>query len=648
MTLDGWALTRSAAVLLVGVLGLAACGKDAPKPESGDAPKSTPSASTAESLPPSPMAAGVPYKVEFPPDLPFKPEEWTTVRDYAPIGDPRAKRVPGSTFTHWWETFITTLRTQGPNSNTTDNSTIESLVYESLVQIHPETSDFIPCLASHWKIETRADGTQTFTFRIDEKAKWADGTPVQADDVYWSWWHRVNPDRDDPSTAMTFKEGYHEPKILDRRTIEVSTREANWRLFLYFGGMQIYPAREIAIPGPKYLEEYNWKYPMGSGPYVLELKDVRRGESLTLTRRDDWWAQNEPWGVNTYNFDRVRFIVILELELAYEKFKKGELDWFQVGQARRWVEDVPREKIVQKGWVQRRKVYNKRPVGFSGLAFNQREWPFDDKRVRLAFAHLFNRERLMEKLFYNEYELTNSTYPGSDWGSGDEREMTVFDAGRASDLLAEAGYRERDADGYLKGPGGRRLEVTLEYGFQTWERIWLVVKEDYEKAGVRFNLKLIDASTLQKKISERQFKIHFQAWGALLFPNPETSWRSSLADQMNNNNITGFRNPRVDELCKKYNVTMDVAERKRIVREIDTLVCEDVPYAFGWHARSDRILYWDKFGHPDSYITKIGDQPEASLLLLWWADPEREKALKAAMEKDQDLPQGEVVVKPWG
>ena len=81
---------------------------------------------------------------------------------------------------------------------------------------------------------------------------------------------------------------------------------------------------------------------MGSGPYVLKDGDLKKGESLTLTRRDDWWGASEAWGRNTYNFDKVRFVVIMEIELAYERFKKGELDWFQVGQARRWIQDVPR------------------------------------------------------------------------------------------------------------------------------------------------------------------------------------------------------------------------------------------------------------------------------------------------------------------
>ena len=100
-------------------------------------------------------------------------------------------------------------------------------MYESLVQIHPETEEFIPCIASHWKIETDEEAeTQTFTFRIDPRVRWADGDEFTAADVYYSWWHRVQRDRQDPSNQMTFSEGYEEPEILDKYTDPRQDEEA--------------------------------------------------------------------------------------------------------------------------------------------------------------------------------------------------------------------------------------------------------------------------------------------------------------------------------------------------------------------------------------------------------------------------------------
>ncbi len=105
--------------------------------------------------------------VEKAPDeaKPFDPKGWSTATDYPAIGDPKAKRVPGSRFTHVWESFPPTLRTDGPNSNLVQTSNLHGLMYESLIQIHPETEEYIPCLASHWKIEThKKEGYQIFGF----------------------------------------------------------------------------------------------------------------------------------------------------------------------------------------------------------------------------------------------------------------------------------------------------------------------------------------------------------------------------------------------------------------------------------------------------------------------------------------------------
>ncbi|MBI4871347.1 MAG: hypothetical protein HY814_07245 [Candidatus Riflebacteria bacterium] len=223
-----------------------------------------------------------------------------------------------------------------------------------------------------------------------------------------------------------------------------------------------------------------------------------------------------------------------------------------------------------------------------------------------------------------------------------------FDPDRAEQLLAEAGYKTRDAEGYLLGPDGKRLEVTLHYASQSWERIWLVVKEDYEDAGIKFDLKLIDATTLIKKISDRQFKVHFQAWGALLFPNPETSWRSDLADKLANNNIVGFKNARLDELCARYNVIFDRAEQKKLIREVDQILFNEHPYALGWHADYKRFLFWDKFGYPATYLNKTDQVLTSMMIQTWWFDPDAQARLKEAISKGQPLPQGEVVVKPWG
>mgnify|MGYP002713126895 CR=1 FL=1 len=575
--------------------------------------------------------------------------KWQNGGDYPEIGSPNAKRVmKDRPLKVRWQSFPPTLRTDGPNSNLIQTRNIHVLMYESLIGIHPNTEDFAGTLASEWKIDTDKEAKrQTFWFRIDDRARFSDGSKVTASDVYWSFWHLVQEDRKDPSNLIVFGEQFEMPVIVDERTIKVTTKKLNWRLFLYFGGMKIFPEKYIHIPGDQYLKDYNWKMIPGSGPYTLVDEDIKEGHSITLRRRHDWWGEDTRGGRNTYNFELIKFVVVADTELNYEKFKKGEFDLYRATKSQRWVQEIPKEKIIQKGWVQRRKIYNKSPQGFAGFVFNLRKKPFDDKRVRLAFCHLFNIKRLNERLFFNEYAKVRSYFPGRDWGNEDKNERIEYDPDEAEELLYAAGYEERNKDGWLVDKDGNVLEVTLEYGVPGFQRIWLMVQEDYQKAGIKFNLKLIDYATLLKKVGERKFQIHYQNWGALVFPNPRTSWSSKLADQMHNNNLPGFKNAEVDALLEKYDVTLDRAEQKKIIKKIDEIVFNAHTYALGWYANYDRLLFWNRFGYPDTYFTKIGTDPIEQVMMLWWWDDEASAKLDEAMKNGTDLPVGPSVVKPW-
>ena len=58
-----------------------------------------------------------------------------------------------------------------------------------------------------------------------------------------------------------------------------------------------------------------------------------------MTRLDNWWAKDEKTSKNLYNFDRITISVVKDNEaLMYEKFKKGESDFYQVTKPSRWTQ----------------------------------------------------------------------------------------------------------------------------------------------------------------------------------------------------------------------------------------------------------------------------------------------------------------------
>jgi len=167
--------------------------------------------------------------------------------------------------------------TSEPNSAL--NYTIGPMVYESLVNVHPTTLAFIPALATHWQIS--ADKT-TYRFRINPNARWSDGEPVTASDVVATWVLKMDKGLQDPSNQMTFGK-FEKPVAESKYILSVKTKVLNWRNFLYFAGMSIFPAHVLQhVDGAAYLKDYNFKLLPGSGPYKVEESDIvkRRSEAI--------------------------------------------------------------------------------------------------------------------------------------------------------------------------------------------------------------------------------------------------------------------------------------------------------------------------------------------------------------------------------
>jgi microcin C transport system substrate-binding protein len=551
----------------------------------------------------------------------FTGEGWETNTDFDLVGDPRA--LKGGVFRDHLQDFPGTLRLEGPESNSYFNYNITTMAYESLLGLHPTTLEYMPALATHWQV---SDDKMTFRFRMNPNARFSDGQPVTAEDVVATFDFQMDPTLQSPSNQLVFGK-LERPKAESKYIVSVRAKELNWRNFLYFSGMRIFPAHILkAVNGETYLKEYNYKLLPGSGPYTILEADIDRGRSITARRRKDYWAEKTRANVGTGNFDELRFVTVRDENLAFEMFKKGELDAFAIGRARQWVEELNFEQI-QRGLVQKRKIFNSEPHGFAGFALNTRRAPFDDLRVRKALTLLFNRPQLIEKIMYNEYEPSNSYYAYTPYENPDNPK-NEYSPEEGLKLLAEVGWSSRDAQGRLVR-NGVPLQLELLYTSQTFEPHLTVYQEDLRRVGITLNLRLITPETQFQMVNERRFQMAHMAWGGLLFPNPETSWHSRLADVDNTNNITGFKSARVDQLLTEYDRMFDAEERVRVIREIDGIIANSHQYILHWSAPYTRVVYWNKFGAPLGYLSRIGDY--GAIWMMWWIEPQKERALQEAL-----------------
>lgn len=573
----------------------------------------------------------------------FTGDGWETNDSYNTLGNPDA--VKGGQITLSIPAFPATLRTVGKESNSYFNRAAESMMYEALLSLDPITEEFTPLLATHWKM---SEDKKQFWFRINPDARWADGKPVTSDDVIATWKLLVDPGILEAYTNILYQT-YEEPVAESKYIVSVKTKDLNWRQFLYFAAsMTILPAHYISdLTGSEYVEKYQFNYIPGSGPYLIQTEDIQSGRYIIIRRRSDYWAENERWNTGLNNFDLVRVDVVQDPNLEFEKFKKGDIDVMDLSGITRissWKE-LEKNELVERGLIQRTMVFNEQPAGTRGLCFNMRRAPFDDIRIRKAFAHLFDREKFKERLYDNMIGLLDSYYQNSPYQNPDNIQIR-YDYNEAVRLLAEAGWSEKNRDGYLV-KDGRIFEVELPFGSPMLEQFLTIYQEDLKAAGIKLSLRQIDGPTNFKLGNERNFSVLYAAWGGLVFPNPESSVKSNTADEPNTTNWPGVKNERIDELCDEYNITFDRQRRIEIIREIDGIQTSLVPYALAWYYPSSNLAFHNKFGFPKGMLSRTEDYYR-SIPTMWFNDPDKDSEYSAARaDKNLKMSIGPFESKYW-
>jgi microcin C transport system substrate-binding protein len=341
------------------------------------------------------------------------------------------------------------------------------------------------------------------------------------------------------------------------------------------------------------------------------------------------------------NIGTVVFRYYASNENAFEAFKKGLVDVYAVYTARIWANETIGEKF-DKNWIVKRRVRNHNPVGFQGFAMNMRRPPFDDLRVRKAFAHLVDRETMNRTMMFGAYFLHRSYFEDLyDAAHPCTNEVFGFDIPRAKALLREAGYAPDPQTGIL-AKAGRPLAFSFLTRDGGADKFLTLCSAAFREVGVEMKIERKDFASWMRDMDAYNFDMTWAAWGGTLFRDPESMWLSKEADRPSGNNLTGFKDPRVDALIEKQKTMFSITGRNAVCRELDAIVAAAVPYVLLWNTDATRLLHWDRFGMPETVLSKFGD--ERSLLGYWWYDADSATELKSAMAAGDVLPQRPALV----
>ncbi|HET9129423.1 MAG TPA: ABC transporter substrate-binding protein, partial [Terriglobia bacterium] len=231
------------------------------------------------------------------------------------------------------------------------------------------------------------------------------------------------------------------------------------------------------------------------------------------------------------------------------------------------------------------------------------------------------------------YLPDNSYYPGTIY-ENPGNPKNDFNPQEAVNLLAAAGWKDRDAQGRLV-KDGKPLTIEFLYPDKQLETYLTVYQGELQKIGITLNLRLVTSETHFKLLMKRQYEMSVIAWGADVFPYPEQEFHSRLADPDNTNNIVGFKNQRVDELIDMYGKEFDLQKRTGLIRELDGILTSEYRYVLQWYKPSQRLAYWNRYGQPRGTLTRTGEYTSNISLgpgmeQLWWIDPVKAQNLEKA------------------
>ena len=501
-------------------------------------------------------------------------------------------------------------------------------LFDSLLSSNSITLEDEPSIAEKWSI---SEDKKVFTFWIDKRARWSDGVAITAEDVKFTY--DVLMDKNNLTGVHKVSlERFTPPIVLDKHQIKFIAKEVHWANLNAIGGLNILPKHVMAN---KDFNKINFEFPVISGSY--QLGKVKEGIYAKVERRKDWWQRGQKRYQNTGNFSTIKFRFFDQRENAFEVFKKGEIDIYPVYTSRIWMNETKGQKF-DNNWIVKQRIYNYDPVGFQGWVMNTRRELFKDIRVRKALAHLIDREKMNKTLMYSQYQMHKSYY--EDLYSKEKpcpNPYFEFSLEKARALLKDAGWKANPSSGILE-KNGQEFRFKMLARSTSAQKFYTIYMEALKDVGIIMEIDQKDWATWSKDMDEYNFDVTWAAWGAGVFKNPEGMWHSKEATRTSGNNYAGVKNKAIDDLIEAQKSIFDVKKRHDIVRKIDQILTKDqVPYILLWYAPYTRLLYWNKFGMPDTVLSKYGS--ELSTLTYWWYDEDQNAELDYAMKEGQAQPQ---------
>jgi len=434
-------------------------------------------------------------------------------------------------------------------------------LFEGLTRVDPKTGKAIPGLAQSWDISP--DG-KIYTFHLRTNLVWFTGEPITADDVVYSWLRTLSPATASDYAGQLYylknAEDFNTGKIkdaslvgvhaLDKFTVRVELNNPTL-FFLDICDMPltyVVPRQTIEKYGDRWL--LHQPLPV-SGPY--ELVYWRLNDKVRLKKNPLYWD-----ATNTQS-DIIDILPVGSANMALNLYEHGQADIV-------WDKELIPAELVD--------VLLKRPdfhsfdyLGTYFFRFNVTKKPFDDPRVRRAFALAVDKERIVKKITKGGEQIASHLVP-NDTANYNSPDGLGYDPAQARKLLAEAGYP--DGKGF---PHIEYLFNAAASGEKIHENIAIELQQMWhDELGVQIDLRQVETKAFWGMQSQLAYQISRSGW---IGDYNDANTFLGMFTSYDGNNRTGWTNSEYDSLIEQANEQTDLKAREKLFQQAEIILVRD-------------------------------------------------------------------------
>ncbi|MEY4871908.1 MAG: hypothetical protein RLZZ563_1238 [Pseudomonadota bacterium] len=495
-------------------------------------------------------------------------------------------------------------------------------------------------------------------FNLRSDVTFADGTPMTADDVVFSFNTFLTKGLTDFRTI--FGQQVETAEVLAPNKVkftfkpDVPTRD----LPSLVGGLPIlskahYEANKLDM------EESSMTPFLGTGQYVLDRMDV--GKNIVWKRNPEYWGNDLPINRGRGNFDSIRIEYYGDYQAAFEGFKAGNYTFRNEASSITWATgyDFP---TVMNGQVQKVELPSGAKASGQAFLFNLRREKFQDPRVREAIGLMFNFEWSNATLFYGLYDRIHSVWENSDLAatgvptpeevailqplvdegllpasiltdeaimapSSGDRQLDRGNVRKASALLDEAGWTVGD-DGIRRNAAGEVLKVEFLNDSPSFDRVFNPYVENLKAIGIDAVMTSIDNAQMESRTRPPSYDFDIITGNARSDYIPGSDMKqyygSETAD-VSSFNVMGLKSPAVDRLVDVVMAADSNGSLRVATKALDRALRAERFWVPQWFKSTHTIAYYDMYEHPETLPPyALGE------LDFWWYNADKAEALRSA------------------